>query len=40
MGDMYAEYMVAKPRNGAMPILKVVMMVLGVLFVLLSFIFG
>ncbi len=40
MGDMYAEYMVAKPRNGFMPVLRVIMMVLGVLFVLLSFLFG
>ena len=40
MGDMYAEYMTAKPRNGIMPILKIIMMVFGVIIVLLSFIFG
>ena len=40
MGDMYAEYMVAKPRNGLMPILKIVMIVLGVITVVLSFFIG
>ena len=38
MGDMYAEYMVAKPRNGAMPVLKIVMIVLGAIIVIASLI--
>ena len=38
MGDMYAEYMTAKPRNGLMPILKIIMMVFGVILLVLKYV--